>query len=121
MFYVQFFLVSPPCFQHGLVQRNHWYKSPQLLNVRLLHANIFVMMESLFQRMAQLSCYYFKLAAGNMKLFTEYCRILLYGLLKLVLMTKLLRLCCLCHKAFSASENILRRGTATFCCNQRVI
>lgn len=114
MFYVQFFLVSPRCFQHGLVQRNHWYKSPQLLNVRLLHANIFVMMESLFQRMAQLSCYYFKLAAGNMKLFTEYCRILLYGLLKLVLMTKSLRFCCLCHKALSASENILGRGTAKF-------
>lgn len=66
--------------------------------------------------MAQLSCYYFKPAAGNTKLFIEHCIILLYDLLKLdlgftlvVLVTKFLRFCCLYHKALSASENILGR------------
>lgn len=33
--------------------------------------------------MAQWSCYYFKSAAGNMKLLPEYFKLLLYGLLKL--------------------------------------
>lgn len=42
-----FFLVSLPYFEHGSMQCNHRYKSPQLLNDCLLHVNIFVMIELL--------------------------------------------------------------------------